>query len=150
MPKGLVEQNRCGSRLCVRYENRNLLSDFSAVFWKVMTMAEKEDIAIEALLEFLNACDAGIAATKQRIKESKGISRPEKTAEPMAAVKEETFTILKFEPQQGTRIGEYEVAYRGQNRREVGFSLQHSAPKQRCDRQPLPWRSLWTRLLAIR
>jgi len=30
-------------------------------------------------------------------------------------VKEETFTILKFEKQQGARIGEYEVAYKTNN-----------------------------------
>jgi hypothetical protein len=30
-------------------------------------------------------------------------------------VQETTFTILKFEPQQGAKIGEYEVAYKGNN-----------------------------------
>jgi|GEM_PF-2179978 len=30
-----------------------------------------EDLATKALLEFLNACEAGIAAAKQRIKEAK-------------------------------------------------------------------------------
>jgi len=32
-----------------------------------------------------------------------------------AAVKEETFNILKLEPQQGAKIGEFEVAYRANN-----------------------------------
>lgn len=32
-----------------------------------------------------------------------------------AAVKEETFTILTFEKQQGAKIGEYEVAYKQNN-----------------------------------
>lgn len=32
-----------------------------------------------------------------------------------AAVKEETFTILKFDPQQGAKIGSYEVAYKANN-----------------------------------
>jgi len=32
-----------------------------------------------------------------------------------AAVKEETFTILKSEKQQGAKIGEYEVAYKPNN-----------------------------------
>lgn len=32
-----------------------------------------------------------------------------------AAVQEETFTILKFETQQGAKIGEYEVAYNANN-----------------------------------
>ena len=35
--------------------------------------------------------------------------------EPTAAVKEETFTILKFEPQQGAKIGLYDVAYKANN-----------------------------------
>lgn len=32
-----------------------------------------------------------------------------------AAVQEATFTILKFEPQTGAKIGEYEVAYKANN-----------------------------------
>ena len=31
------------------------------------------------------------------------------------AVREETFSILKFQPQQGAKIGEYEVAYKANN-----------------------------------
>lgn len=33
----------------------------------------------------------------------------------IAAVKEETFNILKFEPMQGAKIGSYEVAYKANN-----------------------------------
>jgi hypothetical protein len=40
---------------------------------------------------------------------------PPGAKEPPAAVQETTFTILKFEPQQGAKIGEYEVAYKGNN-----------------------------------
>lgn len=36
-------------------------------------------------------------------------------AKQTAAVQEATFTILKFEPQQGAKIGEYEVAYTAGN-----------------------------------
>jgi len=36
------------------------------------------DPATEALLEFLNACEAGIGAAKQRIKEMKGIAEEQK------------------------------------------------------------------------
>jgi len=35
-----------------------------------------EDLALEALLEFLNAVEAGIAAAKQRIKEAKKLDLP--------------------------------------------------------------------------
>jgi hypothetical protein len=38
-----------------------------------------------------------------------------KPLEPASLVKEETFTILKFEKQQGAKIGEYEVAYKPNN-----------------------------------
>jgi hypothetical protein len=36
-------------------------------------------------------------------------------AKQAAVVKEETFNILKFELQQGAKIGDYEVAYRANN-----------------------------------
>jgi hypothetical protein len=36
-------------------------------------------------------------------------------AKQAAAVKEETFNILKFESQQGAKIGEFEVAYKANN-----------------------------------
>jgi hypothetical protein len=36
-------------------------------------------------------------------------------AKQAAAVKEETFNILKFEPQEGAKIGSYEVAYKANN-----------------------------------
>jgi len=64
-----------------------------------------EDLATAALLEFLNAAEAGIATAKRLISEGKGVT----------AVREETFNILKFEKQQGARIGEYEVAYQPNN-----------------------------------
>ena len=40
---------------------------------------------------------------------------PVKTFGSKATVKEEVFNILKFEPQQGAKIGSYEVAYRANN-----------------------------------
>ena len=67
-----------------------------------------EDVASEALLEFLNAAEAGIAAAKRVIAEVKGIRET-------SAVREETFTCLKFEKQQGNRLGEFEVAYEASN-----------------------------------
>jgi hypothetical protein len=38
-----------------------------------------------------------------------------KQASVASAVKEETFNILKFEPQEGVKIGAYDVAYKGNN-----------------------------------
>ena len=40
---------------------------------------------------------------------------PPGVKEPSAVVQETTFAILKFESQQGARIGEYEVAYKASN-----------------------------------
>jgi hypothetical protein len=64
------------------------------------------------LFGLLDAVESGIAAFKQQFAAKKGVS----TVQPKpAAVKEETFACLKFEPQKGVRIGEFEVAYREQN-----------------------------------
>lgn len=68
-----------------------------------------EDLATEALLEFLNGCESGISAARQRIKEAK-LPRNE-----TPAVAEQTFLCLKFESQEGQKIGPYDVAYEPQN-----------------------------------
>lgn len=47
-----------------------------------MRELSEDDISIAALLEFLNAVEAGIERAKRVIKEAKGVSRPEK--EPQA------------------------------------------------------------------
>lgn len=46
-----------------------------------------------------------------------------------AAVKEETFNILKFEAQEGAKIGSYEVAYKANNL-EDKWSHAHNVLKQ--------------------
>lgn len=66
------------------------------------------DLALDMLLQIMDAIEAGITSARQLLKEKKGIGEA-------AAVKEETFTCLKFEPQQGAKIGEYEVAYKANN-----------------------------------
>jgi hypothetical protein len=38
-----------------------------------------------------------------------------KPQEPTSFAKEETFTVLKFEPAKGERLGEFEVAYKSSN-----------------------------------
>jgi hypothetical protein len=69
------------------------------------------DLALEVLLEFLNAVEAGVAAAKQQLKEKKAIEDKQERV----AIKEETFTILKFEPMKGAKIGDYEVAHKANN-----------------------------------
>ena len=61
----------------------------------------------EILVDFANALEAAAVNVKHRIAELTGVES--------AAVEEENFTILKFEPQTGARIGEYEVAYKPNN-----------------------------------
>lgn len=68
----------------------------------------KDDIATEALLEFLNAVEAGVAAAKRLVSEAKGVMEA-------SAVLEQTFTCLKFEKHQGARLGEYSVAHKAAN-----------------------------------
>jgi hypothetical protein len=67
------------------------------------------------LFGLLDAVEGGIVAFKQQFAAKKGVSAVQPKP---AAVKEETFACLKFEPQKGARIGDYEVAYKEQNLQE--------------------------------
>ena len=60
----------------------------------------------------LDAVEGGIAAFRQQLAVKKGVSAEQPNK---AAVREETFACLKFEPQKGIRIGEFEVAYKENN-----------------------------------
>jgi len=66
----------------------------------------------DGVFGLLDAVEGGIATFKQQFAVKKGV-----LAEPTkkVAVREETFACLKFEPQKGVRIGEYEVAYKENN-----------------------------------
>jgi len=68
----------------------------------------KEEI-LEIMVDFANAVEAAAVNVKHRIAELTEVKGA------AVAVREETFTILKFEKQQGARIGEYEVAYKANN-----------------------------------
>lgn len=63
-----------------------------------------EEQILEILVDFANAVEAAAVNVKHRIGELTGVKGA-------IAVKEETISILKFEKQQGERIGEFEVAY---------------------------------------
>ena len=60
---------------------------------------------LEVIADFATAVEAAAVNVKHRIAELAGVKEA-------VAVKEETFTILKFEKQVGSRIGEYAVAYK--------------------------------------
>ena len=94
----MTEQKKQSPENTINYSN---ISDF-----EIAVMACKRDIArytVERWDELLNT-----------IGQAKGFSDAEKKAEPKkqthAAVSETTFHILKFETQQGAKIGEYELA----------------------------------------
>lgn len=63
---------------------------------------------LEIMVDFANALEAAVVDLKRRIAEIIG-------AKNEVAVQETTFTTLKFEPQEGARIGSYEVAYKRNN-----------------------------------
>ncbi|MGA2767975.1 MAG: hypothetical protein ABSF24_06630 [Candidatus Bathyarchaeia archaeon] len=61
--------------------------------------------------------ETGLSAVASAL-ELRGILKngePVQEKEPAAAVKEETFAILKWESQQGAKIGSYDVAYEASN-----------------------------------
>lgn len=72
-----------------------------------MTANTNEEIA-EIFVDFLNALESACVNAKRQIEEIKGVTE-KKTP---ATVNEAIFSILKFEPQQGAKLGVYEVAYK--------------------------------------
>lgn len=67
-----------------------------------------EEKIVEVAVDFFNALEAACINAKHQIVEIVGVKKA-------GAVKEETFNILKFEKQQGAKIGQYEVAYKANN-----------------------------------
>jgi len=63
---------------------------------------------IEVLLLFANALEAAAFDVKRQIAELTGVKEA-------SAVKEETFTVLKFEEQKGEKLGEFGVAHKSSN-----------------------------------
>jgi hypothetical protein len=63
----------------------------------------------DAILDFANAIEAAAV----NLKHSLGVDCTQKQQH--AAVVETTFSILKFESQKGTSLGEYEIAYKPNN-----------------------------------
>ncbi|MCK4474216.1 hypothetical protein KAU30_00130 [Candidatus Bathyarchaeota archaeon] len=66
----------------------------------------REEI-FEIMLDYANAQEVAAVNLKHRIAELAGVEG--------AAVEEEVFAVLKFEPQTGARIGDFEVAYKPNN-----------------------------------
>jgi len=70
-------------------------------------MSETEKV-LEILIDMANGLEALAVNVKHRIGELTGVKEA-------PTVKEEIFICLKFEPQQGAKIGQYEVAYKANN-----------------------------------
>jgi hypothetical protein len=70
-------------------------------------------IFLEDFMDLLNAQEASIVKMRMQIAKLVGVEPT--AAKATVAAKEETFTCLKFEPQQGAKIGQYEVAYKANN-----------------------------------
>jgi hypothetical protein len=66
---------------------------------------------IEFFLKLRDASQMVVDACQEFL-ESKS---PVKEPKPVACVSEQTFNILKFEPQEGAKIGSYDVAYKANN-----------------------------------
>jgi len=69
---------------------------------------DKFEKVLDAIVNLANALEAAAVDVKQRLAEIAGVKEA-------AAVKEETFTILKFEAAKGERLGEFEIASKASN-----------------------------------
>jgi len=71
-------------------------------------MNETEEHTLKAFADFLTRVESACVETKQKIGQIAGASQA-------VAVKEETFSGLNYEKQQGSRLGEYETAGKNGN-----------------------------------
>jgi len=67
-----------------------------------------EEKVLEILIDLCTALEAAAIDAKHRIAELTSAKEPQ-------AVREETFDILKFEPQTGSRLGQFEIAAKAKN-----------------------------------
>jgi hypothetical protein len=71
-------------------------------------MNKKEEAILKVLADFAINIEGACLNLKHKVAELIGVKEA-------TAVKEETFTVLKWEKQQGNRLGEFEVAYKIHN-----------------------------------
>ena len=71
-----------------------------------MTAEKLNDELTEIFTDFLNALESACVNAKRQIAELKGVTE----GKSLVAVNETTFSILKFEPQKGVKLGDYETA----------------------------------------
>lgn len=71
-------------------------------------MNEMGEKILKILANFANNVEIAATNMKHEIAEAIGVKE-------IKTVKEETFSILKYEKQQGNRLGEFEVAYKAHN-----------------------------------
>jgi len=71
---------------------------------------EDFELFLEDFTDMLSAMEASIAKMKMQIEKLLGSE-----VKPKAVLPEETFNILKWENEKGSRLGDYQVAYKQQN-----------------------------------
>ena len=71
-------------------------------------MSKESEKVLDILVNFAKAIEAASVDLKHGVGELTGVKEP-------SAVAEETFNCLKFDKQQGTRLGEFEVASKASN-----------------------------------
>jgi hypothetical protein len=74
-------------------------------------MTDRNERIAEIFLDYLNAQEASCVNARRQIGELFNVAEPTQ----QKAVVEQTFLCLKFEPQEGQKIGAYDVAYEPQN-----------------------------------
>jgi len=77
----------------------------------VFLLNDSEDLKIflEDFVDFLDGLEASIVKLKKQIHKLEGV------VEVKPKLSEETFNILKWENEKGSRLGDYEVAYKKHN-----------------------------------
>jgi hypothetical protein len=70
-------------------------------------MLEGVNMSTEAIIDFANALEAACVNLRMQL--------GDKAQHQLAAVNEATFTTLRFDPAEGERLGNYEIAYANGN-----------------------------------
>jgi hypothetical protein len=74
-------------------------------------MTDRNDKVAEIFLDFCNSLEASCVNARRQLAELFNAAEPAQ----QKTVSEQTFNVLKFEPQEGQKIGPYDVAYEPQN-----------------------------------
>jgi hypothetical protein len=74
-------------------------------------MSEDFKVFLDDLMDFLSGLETSITKMKMQIAKLVGVAEEKSKA----VLPEETFNILKWENEKGSRLGDYQVSYKSQN-----------------------------------